>query len=207
MRQITFKRGDTLVEVLFAITIFSLVVVGGISIMNQGAAASQRALEISLVRNEIDAQADTLRYLNSAYISSYRGDSIDYGSGAAGQWQDMQTDIISTNNSSVSDFGGSSCSNPPNGSFVVNTKNASLVRYADANFAPAESFSQVKYDISNNFASAEGIWIEAIRSANGSGDQSELGFIDFYIRACWDSPGQNVPVTIGTIVRLYEPRS
>ena len=49
--------------------------------------------------------------------------------------------------------------------------------------------------------------IEAIRSKTiRENNQANAGYIDFHIRACWDSPGQSVPVTIGTIVRLYEPR-
>ncbi|MBJ58357.1 hypothetical protein CMN24_01415, partial [Candidatus Saccharibacteria bacterium] len=57
------ERGDTLIEVLFAVTVFSFVVVSSLAIMNQGTAAAQRSLEISLVRQQVDAQADSLRFL------------------------------------------------------------------------------------------------------------------------------------------------
>lgn len=52
-----FQRGDTLIEVLFAFSILSLVIVGAMTIMNQGTLASQRSLETTLVREEIDSQA------------------------------------------------------------------------------------------------------------------------------------------------------
>jgi type II secretory pathway pseudopilin PulG len=196
------NRGDTLVEVLFATAVFSLVAVSCLSIMNQGAATAQRALEITLVRNEIDAQAEALRFMNASYISAYP----DTSSGPAHQWQLMQGDI---SDDEVSSFGasGTSCPTIPNESFILNARKALYLKPVGMD-APisAVSFSQVKYNISDILTSAEGIWIQAVRPniAIGQG-QDNADYIDFHIRACWDSPGQSTPVTLGTIVRLYEP--
>ncbi len=201
------SRGDTLVEVLFAITIFSLVAVSGLAIMNQGAATSQRALEITLVRQEIDAQAESLRFLNSSYVAAYRSDATYPSNTPAGQWQIMLESILATANVSASDFGGSTCTNPPNGSFIINTKSATFIAPSEGKLNIPQTFSQVVYDNAGQVITADGIWIEAVRSATVLGNnQSNTGYIDFHIRACWDSPGQSIPVTIGTIVRLYEPR-
>jgi type II secretory pathway pseudopilin PulG len=200
------NRGDTLVEVLFATAVFSLVAVSCLSIMNQGSATAQRALEITLVRNEIDAQAETLRFLNASYISAYPNTS----SGPSNQWQLMQDDIT---NNSVSQFGtnGASCPNIPNGSFILNSRKALYIKPVGAN-APssAVSFSQLQYDnASDNITDTQGIWIEAVKvwTVGNNNIQDRVGYIDFHIRACWDSPGQSVPVTLGTIVRLYEPHT
>src|SRR5680860_193785 len=195
-----FNRGDTLIEVLFAITIFSLVAVGGLSIMNQGTATSQRALEITLVRQEIDAQAEALRFLNSSFISAYQSGATYPSNTPAGQWQLMQNSIIATGIVSASAFGaGTDCQASPQGSFVINTKNATFISPTDGKLGLAQTFSQVRYDTGDQVTMAEGIWIEAVRSVTVAGnDQSNAGYIDFNIRACWDSPGQSVPVTIGT---------
>lgn len=216
------SRGDTIIEVLFAITIFSLVVVSGLSIMNKGVAASQRALEISLVRQQIDAQAEVLRFINSSYISAYNsgiGIGPLYASGADGtenryppgspedQWGLMTKYIIESNKTNITDFGsiasGANCpSVQPAYSFAFNTKTASFEKLTNDNFKLASSFSQVRFKPSPNdkvVESYDGIWIEAIRH-----EQSPK-YIDFHIRACWISIGQAIPVTIGTIVRLYEP--
>jgi len=67
----SLQKGDTLIEVLFAVTVFSLVAVGSLSIMNQGTATAQRSLEITLVRQEIDAQAEALRFIHDSYIAAY----------------------------------------------------------------------------------------------------------------------------------------
>jgi type II secretory pathway component PulJ len=65
------QRGDTIIEVVFAVTVFSMVAVGGLALMNQGAAMAQRSLEIGMVRDQMDAQADALRYMHSAYIANF----------------------------------------------------------------------------------------------------------------------------------------
>ena len=61
------QRGDTIIEVLLAITVFSLVGVGAVTIMNQGVNTTQRALEITQVRQEIDSQVDALQAAHQAY--------------------------------------------------------------------------------------------------------------------------------------------
>jgi type II secretory pathway pseudopilin PulG len=202
--------GDTLIEVLFATAIFSLIAVGGLSIMNQGTAASQRALEITLVRNEIDSQAETLRFLNASYVAAYRPGASSYPDDApAEEWQLMHNSIVMTGALVASPFGvvGSSCPSLPQGSYILNTKSAKFILPTSDKLHSAQTFSQVVYDADGQVSAAEGIWIEAVRSvSSGDPNQANAGYIDFHIRACWDSPGQLIPVTIGTIVRLYEPR-
>jgi len=200
LNRLKYKKGDTLIEVLFAVAIFSLVAVGSISIMNQGTATAQRALEITLVRQEIDAQAETLRFLNSSYIAN---------SSSAEQWQDIHDYAIDgSSGGDVSDFGsGASCVIPTK-AFILNAHTAKFVDPTGTNKPVlAETFSQVRYSLSNPniFSKAEGIWIEAVKVEPADPNQNNAGYIDFHIRACWDSPGQPIPVTIGTIVRLYEP--
>lgn len=63
------RRGDTIIEVMMAIAIFSLVAILSIAMMNLGVNNAQNALELSVARNEINAQAEALRYVHSSYIS------------------------------------------------------------------------------------------------------------------------------------------
>lgn len=198
------SRGDTLIEVLFAITVFSLVVVGSVAIMNQGTATAQRALEISLVRDQIDAQAETLRFLNASYIAAYP--NISSGTPAA-EWQK----IVLQNEPQPSVFGDCSViSGSGYKPFILNTKTAKLENTSILT-SNVQTYAQLQYDIPPNDSvakSADGIWIEAIKSAttDNSNHQANAGYVDFHIRACWNGPGQSVPITMGTIVRLYEPR-
>jgi len=63
------KRGDTVVEVIFAITIFCLVAIISITLMNSGISTAQGSLELTMARNEIDAQAEALRFIQNGFLA------------------------------------------------------------------------------------------------------------------------------------------
>jgi len=181
-----FQKGDTLIEVLFAVTVFSLVVVGALSIMNSSTAVAERALETTLVRNQIDAQAEALRYIHDSYIATYPNP-------VAGQPSAEWSTKISTNETtSASTFG--TCT-PPTNAFVVNT-GTEKVESRSIITTDVQSYAQLRL---NPTVSSEGLWVEAIKS------NATNKYVDFHIRACWYSQGLNTPMTLGTIVRLYEP--
>lgn len=64
------KKGDTLVEVALAIGIFSMVAIAIVSIISSSTAGTQTALETTLVREEIDIQAEALRFIQGDYVAS-----------------------------------------------------------------------------------------------------------------------------------------
>jgi prepilin-type N-terminal cleavage/methylation domain-containing protein len=209
-------RGDTLIEVLFAVSVFSLVAVGAISIMNQGTAASQRALETTLVRQQIDAQAESLRLMHDAYVASYQSgyvfDSSKTPTNPAEEWGAMTNSIKQTAATSASAFGtATTCPTPPSGSFIIDTQNVTFIAPSQGKLQPADSYAQAVYALISGaqvLTQSQGLWIEAISSQKNTSDQyqTNVGYIDFHIRACWSGAGQTIPMTIGTIVRLYEPR-
>lgn len=215
-----FQRGDTLIEVLFAVSVFSFIVITALLIMNQGTAASQRALSITLVRQQIDAQAETLRFMHDSYVAEYHDgitfttDDKDPDTGEpittpSEEWYRMLQSIAATNNKAVSEFGtcpSGPAGKPADGSFIIDTQHVRFINSAEF-YSPADSSSEIAYNENGSFAGGKGLWIEAIRSAASTdADQANTGYIDFHIRACWDTPGQAFPMTLGTIVRLYEPR-
>lgn len=63
------RRGDTLIEVMLSISIFALVAMITINMMNDGINTAQRTLEAEMARNEIDAQAEALRFIHNSYVS------------------------------------------------------------------------------------------------------------------------------------------
>lgn len=201
VRTVSGNRGDTLIEVLFAVAIFSSIAIGGLTIMNQGSAVAQRSLEITMVRQEIDSQAEALRFLNASYVSAFKAGVGSY-TNPAEQWRLIRNNTVAT----ISAFSdSSSCGTPQLGSFILNTRKALLVS-ASSILQSSQTFSQVRYDAADQVTTAEGIWIEAIKSSGSSDpNQSNASYIDFHIRACWLSPSQSSPMRIGTIVRLYEP--
>ena len=63
------KKGDTLIEVTLAIGIFSMVAISVVAVMVSGTSNTQTALETTLAREEIDSQAEALRFIHSAYLA------------------------------------------------------------------------------------------------------------------------------------------
>lgn len=198
------ERGDTIIEVMFAVTIFSMIAVGSLTIMNQSLSVAQRSLEITLVRQQMDAQAEALRFINQSYTANFQR-SGPAPTGVAAEWLTITSKAVGQA-TTFGDAIGTTCpTTMPTGAFIVNAQTAKVwsqtpKSMTDANPPP---FSQVRYDGTGAITDAYGIWVEAVRS----GSVGQLGYVDFHIRTCWNSPGSNVVSTLGTIVRLYEPRT
>jgi len=207
------EKGDTLIEVLFAMTVFSLIVVTALSLMGQGVAAAQRSLEITTVRQQIDGQAEALRFLHESYVAGYQsGQTFNLTDGIstpAEEYYKIIQFVRTANRTQASKFAGTAtCVIPSDASkdFVVNPVTAQLITTAvkpDV-FKKAPTFAQLTYTGGNQLEFSQGIWLEGVRSPVSG---TTAGYIDFHIRACWDVTGSNIPMNLGTIVRLYEPRS
>lgn len=72
------KKGDTLVEVTLAIGIFSMIAIAVASVMGGGTASAQLALETTLAREEIDTQAEAIRFVHANYIANKDNPSHPY---------------------------------------------------------------------------------------------------------------------------------
>jgi Tfp pilus assembly protein FimT len=209
----TSERGDTLIEVMFAFAIFALVAVSSLTIMNQGISTAQRSLEITLVRAQMDAQAEAIRYIHQAYVSSYqRNGAVPADGTTAAEWLKMTSKTNGKGADAASAFGatnGPLCSDLSNvqSPFILNARTAEVWSATPATSPESGSslppFSQVIYNDDSSIDKAYGIWIEAVPSPASS---NGTGFVDFHIRSCWSGAGSATPVTLGTIVRLYEPR-
>lgn len=197
------KQGDTIIEVMFAITVFAMVAVGSMALMNRGVAITQRALEITQVRQQLNNQAEVLRFVqqeylagNSTYQTVWRQLTT---SGVAGFAQSQASPYgLDESNRCRSELGSSY--HP----FILDPKalggsatNIAHVPILGSTDPTAPPYPQIVY---GSGVSAYGMWIESIPKTEANGTR----FVDFHIRACWDSVGDNVPVTLGTIVRLYE---
>ena len=181
-----FKRGDTLIEVLLAFSVFSMVMIVSIALINLGVARTQASLQVTMTRNAMDNQAEALRFLNNAYLA-------DRSAAEANIWRDIKGRAVSQRPSTNLNQCPSQ-TELQNGFFSRRfaIDEALNVIRRDGLF-PARTFATI------NAGRAEGIWIEPVAPAARS------GYYDFYIYACWQAPGSNVPTTLGTIVRLYDP--
>lgn len=185
---IGFTRGDTLVEVLLAVTVFSMVAVGTITVMNEGSNAAQRSLEITLVRQQIDAQAEALRAAHQAYLAS---DTSPMWPQIAAK-PDTSTDLGSCPRTQAE----------INGAFVMNPSNADVLDnwFASISSVDAPPYAQLT---DNNGLKSYGIWIEKQSIGGSDGDP---GRYDLSVKACWFGAGMGeTPMKLQTLVRLYDP--
>lgn len=178
------RRGDTIVEVTLAFTIFTVLAVGSIVIMNHGVAMAQRSLEETQVRQVIDGQTDLLRVAqNTTVWDTIKSNAVT----AAG-------DIVTS-----SDVVAGCPSTSPKKSFIITRDgaktNLQYVALTNAtNFAAAPVTSYIDFSASK----ALGIWIQAVKVSGAP------AAYDMYIRACWNTTNGNIPATLATIVRLYD---
>lgn len=63
------KHGDTIIEVMMAVAIFAVLAIITINLMNSGINNAQRTLEYTMARNEIDGQAEAIRYIHQSYVA------------------------------------------------------------------------------------------------------------------------------------------
>lgn len=74
MKLSRLKSGDTLIEVTLAVGIFSMVAVAVVSVINSNLSNAQVDLETTVAREQIDAQAEALRFIQNAHITNMNND-------------------------------------------------------------------------------------------------------------------------------------
>ncbi|MBR3052235.1 InlB B-repeat-containing protein [Candidatus Saccharibacteria bacterium] len=223
------RKGDTLIEVCLAIGIFSLVAIGIASVMSSGTAGSQTALETTLAREEIDAQAEALRFVHSAYMSSKNADTNSY----AKLWEKITKGATRAGSVSNYNYSPSDCKALYDGgtlasqkAFVLNPRilNEGEKAYISYNtdrskFSPTTTYPRLLYGTPDGslldsggtvLTRAEGIYVIAVEDNDtnivvGQDTVKQTAFYDFYIRSCWYGADAERPTAISTVIRLYDP--
>lgn len=181
------SRGDTIIEVMLAVTIFSMVAVGALTIMNQGMSVAQRSLEITLARQQVDGQVEMLRYIHSRAQENVAPYTTT--------WNSIKTmanslanpkQLLNADTCPIARTGPNGMNNQ---TFALNDS-ASII----TTFGPITTYSKITGN------TAEGIYIQVKKVTDGGISRA----YDAYVQACWNTPGSSKPVTIGTIVRLYD---
>lgn len=186
MAELSRQRGDTIIEVLMAVTIFSMIAIGSLSVMNRGLSISQYSLEITQVRQQLDKQAELLRFVHS---QSRLGDE---------KFTDVWDDATSGMSGGLENrIGIEQCPDSfPDGGFALAVDEESkLIKSISA---PAGTYTQPVTFARVDGSSSQGISIQLSKVEGGAA-------YDAHIQACWYGPGQQSPATLGTIVRLYDP--
>ena len=192
------KRGDTLIEVMLAVGIFSMVAVAVVAVMSGGTSSAQTALETTLAREEIDAQAEALRFVQASYIADKNdGEESKYSElwkaitdkaynydTKTGAWSDISTELSQYSPSSCSGLYDSNTSEAKAHGFILNTRklgtfeNPSDVIATGNYLDQASTYPHLIFDDSNGILSngnfnntlqkAEGIYIIAVKDPNST---------------------------------------
>lgn len=178
------QRGDTLVEVLMAIVVLSMVIVGAITVMSRGLKASQLAVEHTQVRLEINAQEQMLRYLRDGYIS-------DTSSTAGQTWAGLFTGSPIYATTTASNYNDTTCTptSGKNSFYLTQTGGVISVNQFNSSNKPA-----------THAIPGQGMWIEVTRSTGVS-----PAYVDVMFRACWSGFGDSADQQAVTVIRLYDP--
>ncbi|WP_369000455.1 type II secretion system protein [Candidatus Nanosynbacter sp. TM7-074] len=187
-----FNRGDTIVEVLLGVTIFSMVAVITLETMNRGMAISQYALETTLVRQQVDAQAEMLRYAHDTKSDIWKK-LVDNNSVSASSVNDNEGGLGAEScpdNFSNKEF--ALAATPSLGSKISILNNP-------GDYKPAETYARVDSGTKKTY----GIAVRLVKPSTAVGSRDSNKY-DAYIKACWMPVGSKMPATIGTIVRLYD---
>lgn len=130
-----FLSGDTLVEVMFALGIFSMVAITVVSVMSSGSSNMQTSLETTMARNEIDAQAEALRFIHQAYLAEKDEDIPDEEKYYSNIWNRIvelaHKNALELNTSSYDktlvDYSPTTCSELYTGTNNISTQNAFII--------------------------------------------------------------------------------
>ena len=187
-----FNRGDTLVEVLLGVTIFSLVAVIALETMNRGMAIAQCSLETTLVRQQVDAQAEMLRYAHDMKNDTWK------------KLVDNNSVSVSVVNGNEGNLGAEKCPDDfstKEFALVATPSLASKISILNnpGDYKPAETYARVDSDTKKTY----GISVRLVKPSTTVGSRDSNKY-DAYIKACWMPVGSKMPATIGTIVRLYD---
>lgn len=225
------RRGDTLIEVILAVGIFSMVAVAVLAVMNGGASSAQLSLEATLAREEVDTQAEALRFIHSSYIAEKisgetEGLYTKLWQKVTGRSDGGNVDVVSgVELDDILNFNPGECSSlydEHNGEakkygFAINTRKLGMgaddVLATGNKLSAASTYPRLVY---KNGANEEKKLVSEsgynnLNSAEGiyiitvEGDDGSSKYYDFYIRTCWYGSGESAPSTIYTLVRLSDP--
>ena len=186
------NRGDTLVEVLLGVTIFSLVAVIALETMNRGMAIAQYSLETTLVRQQIDAQAEMIRYAHDMKNDTWK------------KLVDNNSVSVSAVNGNEGNLGVEKCPDDFSTKEFALAATPSLASKISilnnpGDYKAAETYARVDSDTKKTY----GISVRLVKPSTATGSRDSNKY-DAYIKACWMPVGSKMPATIGTIVRLYD---
>ena len=191
------KFGDTLVEVTIAIGIFSMVAVAVVAVVSGGTSGAQSNLESTVAREEMDAQAEALRFIQNSAISEIGEKSTDNNTDTA-IWNAIVKHAVDPSEAVLTFDNIGECGKDiyDNGTlstqkaFIINTRKLRtgkpeeiVLDYSSSLFKTTPTYPRIVYeesksdnsligqDTGETVKSVEGLYIIAVKNA-ASGDSA-----------------------------------
>lgn len=183
------QAGDTLVEVLVAIAVLSIVLVGTFSLMNKGVSQMYDSMERSEVRLLLDRQTEALNYARDEFFIRESGNASSHiiNVAAANAWQDIRNEATVPSLAAV----------PTLEDECVTPTNAFAISIVSGNM----TVSSVTNGVATGFPKpGDGIWIQKVSSPS----TAPVPYKDFFVRACWSPTSSSKMQVMSTVVRLYD---
>ena len=208
-----FKFGDTLVEVSIAIGIFSMVAIATVMVINASTSSTQAILEATITRDEIDAQAEALRFIQAAYSTGGEIDPNNPTSDYGKIWKELSDKAINLSTATapikaaVANYNPVTCSELYDTSnatsiikqkgFIINPRALSSGNISDIIIRPAadsmglfketKTYPRIVY---NNTAEANSLYNQSEESNAISASSFKITSVEgFYVIAVRDSDG------------------
>ncbi|MBR3353668.1 hypothetical protein IKG49_03720 [Candidatus Saccharibacteria bacterium] len=198
------RKGDTLIEVTLAIGIFSMVAIAIVSVMSSGTTGAQTALETTLAREEIDTQAEAIRFIQISSIADQ--DTSDRRFEAL--WKKITDNAVSADSEilqytpdtclslyadggEVQNYNGFVINNYKLGTFDASTIDSVYISAKEnaGYFAQASTYPRLVFNnsasnlddttsSSNEFYRAEGLYIIAVKEDPSGGEYNPTTVVD-----------------------------
>ncbi len=206
------QRGDTLIEVLIAITVLAVIVTGAMAIMNRSLVSIMNSSERTAVRAEINSQTEMLNWART----------MDQD----GIWRSIKSVAFDGDNASEVALASKSCrinqldaqnhgsfyltlaDNDASGvKFYTNMTKTDEVDDGSGSTMPtgrnpnSRATTPVGNDNGLSSTTSSGIWIDAVYY---DAVDVTVPYFDFYIKACWVPRGSLPDSQTLTIVRIYD---
>ena len=197
--------GDSIIEVLIAVAIFSAIAVAALGIMNQGLENAQSSLEMTIVRTEMDTQAERIRFLADSVVSDPGDSNVD--SSNSHKWNAITENALATSGTDTDAYTN----------FINNYKTAQLTSCQSVISSNYHAFvldgaNVFQGRIEENSSSSAipsvntgGLFVVTVKSPNEDTSKNP-DYYDFYINTCWDAPGANIPTKLSTTIRIQNPK-
>ena len=190
MRKITLpatRRGDTMIEVLFATVVFALVAILTIALMNNGLSSAISSIELTNARNLINAEAESLRFVHNAVATSGTYKNL-WGSLVANATEEPYSVDDSTSCEELLEKMSSKYTIFALSTTTSITENTTPL--SESSITTSETYPYM--DDSTSYS----LWTYARHSGDVYG---------CYVVSCCDSVSSSAPNILDTVIRLTKP--